>query len=243
MTREFMKNRRSFLQGSAMFVGAALSGAGTLMFRPSFATAAEPVKVGVALDMTGGLGAVGLAGINTAKMIVQEFNDAGGILGRPVELYIADTATNESIGVANVRTMIQRDKVDVVIGGLASSMRNAIKDVIIGRGKTLYLYPSLYEGKECTPYLFCTGATPAQQCDTFIPWLMENGGKRFALPSSDYIWPQVLNKYVRDVVEKHGGEVVYEEFFPFDQIDFSASVNKIMSENVNVVINLSLIHI
>jgi ABC-type branched-subunit amino acid transport system substrate-binding protein len=228
--------RRRILQGAAALGGATALGVNPLGILRAKA-ADDPIKVGVALDVTGGLGSVGLAGVNSAKMAIKEVNDAGGVLGRPVALYLADTATNESIGVANVRTMLQREKVDVVIGGLASSMRNAIKDTIIGRGKTLYFYPSLYEGKECTPYLYCTGAVPNQQCDTFIPWLIKNGGKKFAIPSSDYIWPQVLNKYIKDVVAAHGGEVVYEEYFPFDQIDFTAASSKILDAGANVVIN------
>ena len=136
-----------------------------------------------------------------------------------------------------MRKLIQREKVDLVLGGITSSMRNAIKDVIVSRGKTLYIYPQLYEGKECTPYLFCTGPTPAQQCDEFIPWLIKNGGKRFALPSANYVWPHTLNVYARKVIEANGGEVVFEEYYPLDQIDFSSTVNRVISNKVDVVFN------
>jgi branched-chain amino acid transport system substrate-binding protein len=135
---------------------------------------------------------------------------------------------------------VTQDKVDVVFGGITSSMRNAIKDTIVNRGKTLYIYPQLYEGKECTPYLFCTGPTPAQQCDTFIPWLIRNGGKKFYLPSADYVWPHVLNEYARKIIEKHGGEVIGEEYFPVDHNEYGATVHKIMSSKVNVVFNTTI---
>ena len=107
----------------------------------------------------------------------------------------------------------------------------------MGRGRTLYIYPQLYEGRECTPYIFCTGPTPAQQCDELIPWLIQNGGKRFALPSANYVWPHVLNEYARKVIESSGGEVVLEEYYPLDQVEYSATVNKIMSEKIDVVFN------
>ena len=191
------------------------------MVRPDWANAAEgPIKVGIATDLTGPIGYAGNADANVARMVVKEINDAGGLLGRPIELLIEDTASNKSVAVGNVRKLIQRDKVDMVLGGITSSMRNAIKDVIVARGKTLYIYPQLYEGKECTPYLFCTGPTPAQQCDEFIPWLIKNGGKRFALPSANYVWPHTLNAYARKVIESNGGEVIFEEYYPLDQIDF-----------------------
>jgi branched-chain amino acid transport system substrate-binding protein len=47
----------------------------------------------------------------------------------------------------------------------------------------------------------------------------------------------VLNKYLRKVVTAHGGEIVYEEYFPFDQIDFSSASTKILDAGANVVIN------
>src|SRR5882672_6042466 len=231
-------SRRRFLGNFAFASTAIATGVGSWVVRPDWANAAEsPIKVGIATDLTGPIGYAGNADANVAKMVVKEINDAGGLLGRPLELFIEDTASNESVAVGNVRKLIQRDKVDLVLGGITSSMRNAIKDVIVARGKTLYIYPQLYEGKECTPYLFCTGPTPAQQCDEFIPWLIKNGGKKFALPSANYVWPHTLNVYARKVIEASGGEVVFEEYYPLDQVDFSATVNRVISNKVDVVFN------
>ena len=231
-------SRRRFLSNFAFASTAIATGVGSWVVRPDWANAAaDPIKVGIATDLTGPIGYAGNADANVAKMVIKEINDAGGLLGRPLELFIEDTASNESVAVGNVRKLIQRDKVDLVLGGITSSMRNAIKDVIVARGKTLYIYPQLYEGKECTPYLFCTGPTPAQQCDEFIPWLIKNGGKRFALPSANYVWPHTLNVYARKVIEANGGEVVFEEYYPLDQIDFSATVNRVISNKVDVVFN------
>ena len=138
------------------------------------------------------------------------------------------------VAVGNVRKLIQRDKVDLVLGGITSSMRNAIKDVIVTRGKTLSTSTrSSTRARNARKFLFCTGPTPAQQCDEFIPWLIKNGGKKFALPSANYVWPHTLNIYARKVIEANGGEVVFEEYYPLDQIDFSATVNRIMSNKVD----------
>ncbi|MGB6118255.1 MAG: substrate-binding protein [Mesorhizobium sp.] len=235
MTKSHSPNRRHFLQGSALAAGAAMFG--SMPFINRGLAAGEPVRIGIALDQTGRASVFGIPGTNTARMVTEQINAAGGILGRPMELFIADTATDESTGVANVRTMLQRDRVDVVIGGLSSSMRKAIKSVIVDRNKTLYMYPTLYEGGECTPYLYSTGATPAQQCEMLIPWMIEQGAKRFAVPGSDYLWPQVMAKRVREAVESRGGEIVFEELYPFDQVDFSAAVNRIISAKADVVIN------
>jgi branched-chain amino acid transport system substrate-binding protein len=232
--------RRLFLQRASLLSGMVVLGTGSYLLRPEGAWAADPIKVGIATDLTGPIGYAGIPNANVAKMVTADINAAGGLLGRPIELIIEDTASNEQLAVTRVRKLVQKDKVDVVFGGITSSMRNAIKDTIVNRGKTLYIYPQLYEGKECTPYLYCTGPTPAQQCDTFIPWLIKNGGKKFYLPSADYVWPHVLNEYAKKTIIKNGGEVVGEEYFPVDHNEYSATVNKIMSSGVNVVFNTTI---
>jgi len=229
--------RRGFLQNAAWMAGAVATGVGSWVFPAKWAHAAGPIKVGIATDLTGPISFAGIPNSRIAKIAIDQINADGGILGRPLEMYLEDTASNEQIAVGVVRKLVQRNRVDVVLGGITSSMRNAIKDVIVGRGRTLYIYPQLYEGRECTPHLFCTGPTPAQQCDDLIPWLIANGGKRFAFPSANYVWPRVLNEYARKSVEKNGGEVVYEEYFPLDQVEYGASVKKIMDEKADVVFN------
>src|SRR6266542_3216693 len=191
--------RRRFLQSAAWMAGAIAAGPGSFVIRPAWGQS-NPIKVGIATDLTGPIGFAGNANANLAKMVANDINAKGGLLGRSLQLFVEDTASNESVAVNNVRKLIQRDRVDVVFGGITSSMRNAIKDVIVARGKTLYIYPQLYEGQECTPFIYCTGPTPAQQCDDFIPWLIKNGGKRFALPSANYVWPKLLNQYARKVI-------------------------------------------
>ncbi|MBV9756965.1 MAG: substrate-binding protein [Alphaproteobacteria bacterium] len=233
-----LTGRRQLLRHTAWMAGAIATGAGAWFIPARWArAAAEPIKVGIATDLTGAIGFAGNADLNVAKMCADIINKQGGLLGRSIELHVEDTASNEAVAVSNVRKLIQRDHVDVVLGGITSSMRNAIKGPIVQRGHTLYIYPQLYEGQECEEYIYCTGPTPAQQCDELIPWLFKNGGKRFAFPSANYVWPHLLNQYARKLVEKNGGEVVFEEYYPLDQVDYGATVNRIMSEKVDVVFN------
>ena len=232
------RSRRSFLMGAGALTAAGWTTVvgGWILF-PKWAHAAGPIKMGIATDITGAIAPGGNANWQTAQFTVEKINDAGGILGRPIQLYLEDTASDPGKAVSNVRRLIQRDKVDVVLGGITSAMREAIKNPIVRRGKTLYIYPQLYEGQECTPFLYCTGPTPAQQCNELLPYLIRQGNKRFAMPSANYLWPQLLNKYARKVIEAHGGEVVFEEYYPLDQMEYSATVAKIMNEKVDHVFN------
>jgi ABC-type branched-subunit amino acid transport system substrate-binding protein len=201
----------------------------------------DPIKVGVITDQTGPLSVIGLANANVARMVVGDINAKGGLLGRHLELYLEDSATDDAVAAAVAAKLVEDDRVDVVFGGIYSSTRQAIKGPVVVEGKTLYIYPEQYEGQESDPLIFCTGPVPAQQVDPFIPWLMrETGAKRFYLPSADYIWPRVMNARVREVVTANGGSIVGEEYFPLDHEDYRATVERIASTGAEVVFNTTV---
>lgn len=199
---------------------------------------ADPIKVGVIADLTGPLSFVGLANANVATMVIGDLNAKGGLLGRRLELYVEDGATDDAVAAAAARNLVQRDQVDVVLGGIYSSTRQAIKGPVVDEAGTLYIYPEQYEGQESDPLIFCTGPVPAQQVDPFIPWLMrETGARTFYLPSADYIWPRVLNQRVTETVTANGGEIVGEEYFPLDHTDYRGTVERIAASGADAVFN------
>src|SRR5215210_5074420 len=196
------------------------------------------IKVGIITDQTGALSFMGIANANVAKMVIDDINAKGGLLGRQVDLYLEDSATTDSVAEAAAIKLVEQDHVDVIFGGIYSSTRQAIKGPAVVDGKKLYIYPEQYEGQECDPLIFCTGPVPAQQVEPLIPWLMQQtGAKTFYLPSADYIWPHVLNKKVHEVATANGGTIVGEEYFPLDHEDYRETVDKIMSSGAEVVFN------
>jgi ABC-type branched-subunit amino acid transport system substrate-binding protein len=196
------------------------------------------IRVGVIADQTGPLSFVGIANANVARMVVDDINANGGLLGRQVDLYLEDSATTDAVAAAKATRLVEHDHVDVIFGGIYSSTRQAIKGPAVVKGKKLYIYPEQYEGQECDPLIFCTGPVPAQQVDPFIPWLMQRtGAKKFYLPSADYIWPRTMNKKVRHVVTANGGAIVGEEYFPLDHSDYSKTIDNITSSGAQVVFN------
>src|SRR6188472_319369 len=201
----------------------------------------RPIKVGVIADQTGPLSIMGVADANVAKMEIDDINAAGGLLGQQIELYLTDSETTDSAAEACATKLVKEHQVDVIFGGIYSSTRQAIKGPAVVEGKTLYVYPEQYEGRESDPLIFCTGPVPAQQVDPLIPWLMrETGARTFYLPSADYIWPHVMNARVRDVVTANGGEIVGEEYFPLDHSDYRATVDRITATGADVVFNTTV---
>ncbi|MFS8979102.1 substrate-binding protein [Cupriavidus necator] len=195
------------------------------------------VKIGVIAEQTGPLSFMGIADANVARMVVDDINASGGLLGREIALCLEDGATIDSVAIAKATKLIEHDRVDVLFGGIYSSTRQAIKGPVKKSGK-LYIYPEQYEGQETDPLIFCTGPVPAQQLEPLIPWLMHTtGAKTFYLPSADYIWPHVMNRKVRDLVTANGGQIVGEEYYPLDHMDYRETVRKIAASSADVVFN------
>ena len=142
------------------------------------------IKVGVITDQTGPLSFMGVANANVATMVIDDINAKGGLLGQRVELYLEDSETTDSAAHAAATKLVKHDDVDVILGGIYSSTRQAIKGPVVDQAKKLYIYPEQYEGQESDPLIFCTGPVPAQQVEPLMPWLMrKTGAKTVYLPS------------------------------------------------------------
>ena len=197
-----------------------------------------PIKVGVIADQTGPLSFMGIANANVAKMVIDDINAKGGLLGRQVDLYLEDSATTDSVAEAKAAKLVEQDHVDVILGGIYSSTRQAIKRAGRREGQDALHLPGAVRGAGMRPahLLHRPGARAAARAP--LPWLMQQtGAKKFYLPSADYIWPHIMNEKVRELVTANGGEIVGEEYFPLDHTDYGKTIDTIMSSGAEVVFN------
>jgi len=86
------------------------------------AQAKEPVRVGLLLSFSGAIAETGFMARLGANIAAREINAAGGLLGRPIQLVEADDQSNPTNTVTEARRLVQREKVDVVIGPIASQL-------------------------------------------------------------------------------------------------------------------------
>src|ERR1044071_5528588 len=99
---------------------------------------ARPIKVGVIADQTGALSFMGVANANVAKMVIDDINANGGLLERKLELYLENSETADNAAEAGAARLVQQHHVDVILGGIYSSTRQAIKGPAVVDSKTLY---------------------------------------------------------------------------------------------------------
>jgi urea transport system substrate-binding protein len=223
--------RRTALKRFAVGGAGAALGGGLLAACGSSSQAATtgPIKIGALTDLTGAYGIVGKANAAIANFTVNEINAAGGVLGRRLELVVVDGASSPVTN-ANVATqLVSSNKVDVVIGGISSAERLAVKDIIASRGRTLYLWPPSYEGGECDANVWSVGAVPNEQVNPMVDYLLAQRAKTFYLCGNDYSYPRNVLKAARARIEAGGGKVLGEDYIPISAIDAPELVSKTLS--------------
>ncbi len=129
-------DRRNFLRTAA---GAALGvTAGAVLPKRSFSADAKPIKWGFLDTLSGPFGVFGKGNIGGTKLAIKKINDAGGIMGRRVELVIEDDEANTEVSARKARKLILSDKVDI-IQGAASTACSAVLMKTCGAYKTLHI--------------------------------------------------------------------------------------------------------
>ncbi|MCW5626971.1 MAG: transporter substrate-binding protein, partial [Burkholderiales bacterium] len=123
------------------------------------AIAADPIKIGLLEDVSGDLAVFGKPKLNGSLLAVDEINKAGGIMGRPVELIHLDPQGDNARYQEFARRLLNKDKVDVLIGGITSASREAVRP-IVNRTSTPYFYTNQYEGGVCDASMVSIGAVP-----------------------------------------------------------------------------------
>jgi len=200
------------------------------------ALGADPIKVAGIHDTSGGLDIYGLPMVACLDYAVAELNDAGGLLGRPVQLINYDPQSNIQLYTQFATQAATRDRVAVVHGGITSASREAIRPVL-RRYNTLYFYNTQYEGGVCDRNTFCTGSTPAQNVNKLVPYVLSNWGKRIYVVAADYNYGQITSKWISKYTRDGGGEVLGVDFFPLDVTDFGAAIKKIQAARPDAVIS------
>ncbi|NHC63209.1 urea ABC transporter substrate-binding protein [Paenalcaligenes suwonensis] len=196
-----------------------------------------PIKMGVLEDQSGEFVVPVIGKVRGIQLAAEEINAAGGIAGRPLELVIYDTQSDNTRHQELMRRALQRDKVDVVFSGFSSSSREAYRP-IVRQFDGFAFYNNQYEGGVCDANMIVTGAVPEQQFSTLIPWMMKEYGKRVYVLAADYNFGQISAEWVRHFVEKEGGEIVGEDFIPVGVSQFSQNIQNIQRAKPDFVVTL-----
>ncbi len=223
--------RRDVLKSAA--VGAAVLSSPFIITSKS--KAADTIRMGVALDLTGPLGIFGVNKKRCLDLAQEEVNSSGGLLGKQIEFVTYDAQANNQLYGQFADQMILKDKLDVVFGGMTSSSREIIRPKFHD-AKLLYFYNMPYEGGVCDRNIFITGTTPGQLLAKLIPHMIKKFGPKCYYVGVNYNFGTISHKWASKICKENGGEVIGQEFHPIGANQFGPTIQKIQAAKPDFII-------
>lgn len=206
----------------------------------SISMAADPIKIGSPLLLSGRGAFVGGAEKETLEMMAEEVNKSGGINGRPIEFIFYDTEAKPDIAVRLVKRLIQKDKVDMIIGISSSWAAFPVIPIIEKHHiPTIMLGSANQIVNPVNKYVFKTPADDKIVVSTLLNHLKAQGIKRIAILSSQDGFGDGGRSQLTAQVAEYGIEIVFDDKYTMDDTDITPTINKIKKTDAQVVINWS----
>src|SRR5918993_2128938 len=237
--------RRRLLKASAL--GAATAGLygvapfyGPWKHHHAWAQTAQkkPLVLGLTMDASGQYAASGSDERLGAMLAIKEFNDKGGVLGRPIEHIHIDTETTPATGARVAERMITRNNVAFLLGALHSGVANAISQVAQKHG-CVYMNTNSSSpteaGQNCHRTKFVWDGNGTNFSHAIVKNAMKVSGKNWVLLTNDYVWGHNTSKATRTLAEGNGAKIVDELMVPQNTRDFSAYLIKLQQMKPQVV--------
>ena len=229
-----VSGRRSLLKGAAIVGGLQVASPFIIKARGE-----TPVKIGMVDPITGSLSSLAVTEVEGAKWTVEQINKAGGILGRPVELLIEDSANDTGTGVQKTHKLIERDNVDAIVGDVNSGIAYAMMGVTKEKG-ILHIVPGGHTdpitGTDCAWNTFRTCNTTAMDTSAITGELVKRFGKKWFFITPDYAYGKTLQANFVKKLTALGGEF-QGDMLPIATSDFSATLIKAKAYKPNVLLN------
>ncbi len=211
-----MKQRWT-LAGLAALLGLAVSPA----------VAQEKIKIGVIVTLSGPAAVLGQQARDGFALAIKDLG--GKMAGRDVEVVTVDDELKPDAAVTKVKGLLERDKVDFVVGPIFSNILQAIHKPVVDT-KTFLVSPnagpSSYAGKECSPFFYVTSYQNDQVHEILGKVAQDRGYKRVYLLIPNY---QAGRDSAAGFKLDYKGEVVEESYMPLGTLDFQPELSKIAS--------------
>jgi branched-chain amino acid transport system substrate-binding protein len=197
------------------------------------AQAAEPVKIGITTILSGPTADRGQSEQYGAQLALNQINQAGGLLGRPVEAYYADNACKVDIGVPATKRLIEEVHVPVIIGALCTPVTHAIMPVIAQAKVSLVIATSAGQdfvdasGAGGNDYAFKTIPSEVDIARGLMRHLKAQNVKSVAIVAAAGGFPQANAVAMAKAAQDAGIAVTAQETIKEGTTDFAPVIEKL----------------
>jgi branched-chain amino acid transport system substrate-binding protein len=241
MTAKFLAkgvNRRTVIKAAAA--------AGASQIAAPFvvpAWAADSVKIGFDNPLTGVYAALGKNEQYGANLALDQINAKGGILGRKVEILWEDSTSGDAgTAVQKARKLIDRDKVDFLIGNINSALAAAMANVSYEKS-VFHVVPGGHTdpvtGTNCHWNVFRVCNTTQTEANAVADTLIKKAGKKWYYITPDYAFGHTLQAGLEKAAKRLGGTKVGGDLTPLGTTDFSSYLIKAQAAGPDVIIFLT----
>jgi urea transport system substrate-binding protein len=190
-----------------------------------------PIKVGVLHSLSGTMAISETTLKDTMEMLIEQQNEAGGVLGCQLEAVVVDPASDWPLFAEKARELLTVEEVDVIFGSWTSVSRKSVLPVLEELNGLMF-YPVQYEGEESSKNVFYTGAAPNQQAIPATDYFLDElGVERFALLGTDYVYPRTTNNILEAYLKSKGiaEEDIFVNYTPFGHSDWATIVSDVVA--------------
>ena len=200
------------------------------------AQAEETIKVGVVLPYSGVYASLG--GDITDGMQLAFDLYGSEIAGKKIVLITEDSEVKPNVGLTKTKKLVFQDKVDLLVGPVASNVAGAMRDFVHNTEIPLIIPNAgnnLLTGEQCSPWVIRTSFSNDQINRVMGPWLYEQGHRTLYLMAPDYAAGHQMMEAVKRGFTEAGGEVVGEEYPPLRETkDFAPYLAKVKATRPDV---------
>lgn len=197
-----------------------------------------PIKIGVVTPLSGTYAPIGQQVRWGLELATEEVNEAGGIMGRQVELIFEDSEANPAIAVQRAERLIEAEDVDFITGTVNSGATLAAGQLAERSGKLLATTVSFADsitGDQCSPNVFRVNARAGQQSAALAAWVtQQNPEAKVYYLGPDYEMGRSTVAAFKGTVEGLGAEGVGEVFAPLGNNDYSSYFGQLRAAQPNV---------
>ncbi len=224
----------------------AAAAVGAMSLAPPFLRSArgeQPVLIGLANPLTGTYAGPGKNELAGCELAIAQINAKGGILGRPVELRVEDSTSGDAgTAVQKSRKLIERDKVDFLLGNINSSLALAMAQVSNEKG-VLHIVPGGHTdaitGATCHWNVFRVCNATQMEANASAQQLIEKAGRKWYYITPDYSFGHTLQSALEKAAERLGGTKIGADLAPLGTTDFSSFLIKAQAAHPDVIVFLT----
>jgi branched-chain amino acid transport system substrate-binding protein len=202
--------------------------ASALVLTTVTALAADPIKIGSVLSVTGPAGYLGDPELKTLQMMIEDVNKKGGVLGRPLELVHYDDGSDASKANGFGKRLIDDDKVDVIVGGTTTGSTMSIVPLVEKAGVPfISLAGAVVIIEPVKKWVFKTPHTDRMAAEKVFEDMKKRGISKVALLSETSGFGQSGRKETEGVAGKYGVTLLANETYGPKDTDMGPQLTKI----------------